>query len=67
MKNGLRELMGNNDLSEVESLEPLIRIRNLCLRPTGPGSSEAGSEASLRKIPSHGDTVGIDACTDLAH
>ncbi len=49
-KHGLRELMGDIDMFDVESLVPLVQVRDLCLRSTGPGGSEASSEQNSRHI-----------------
>ncbi|KAM0800892.1 putative polyketide synthase [Usnea florida] len=49
-KHGLRELMGDIDVLDAESLAPLVQVRDLCLRSTGSGGSEASSEHISRHI-----------------
>lgn len=47
---GLREFMGNVDMFDVESLIPVVQVRNLCLRSTGPGGSKVSIGPKLRHI-----------------
>lgn len=49
-KHGLRELMGDIDMFDVESLEPLVQIRDLRLRSTQPGGSDTNRNQILRPI-----------------
>ena len=49
-KHGLRELMGDIDMFNVESLEPLVQVHGLCMRSTRPGGSDISSKESPKHI-----------------